>query len=724
MGALLAFLTALAVRLAVLLGAAWLACGLLSFHLRWRGSVWHLNRAGRRRRLWEARLVALLLAALIGFAAGWLVAWPDTSGLPAVLEEIIGGLPTSAGTVLGVLVTGAALLWSVRELGARVRLGEALIDGAEAPVAPMPPRAPPTAGRRIVILCDGTGNRPPDAEDPAASNIWKIRQALVEDETQTIWYDPGVGTGTSRAARLLAGIEGWSKRLGLSQVNWLAALGRRLRMALEGMTGTGIGENILQGYQEVVRQYRPGDRIVILGFSRGAYTARCIAGVIARCGVLKAGYLRYVPAALDLYRARRGQAERVAINPEFLHLLPDPEQPDEARGQHPHVPIEMLGVFDTVASLGAPLWGWWFTVRGFRNLSLSTNPVPNCRHVYHALAMDERRATFFPTLFWRPPGAARGWNETLLQLWFRGAHADVGGGYAETGISDITLGWMLGHAQRHGLAVKPEALAALRPDPLARLHDETARQPSWLLMGTWPRWARLDAGAPSGNSGIGVHDSVFTRAAAVAAGAGRLDLHDLAPGEAVNFVTEAHRQWDRTGLVIHGGDAPDAWYRLTWLGGVWRDQDCSPCGPAGEPAAEQRVDSRWFWRWRRRLPAVPWMTLCATIAGPQRWRLRELPLRVALRYLFFRDPERLRWQVAPLGACLGSPGDSLLLRSEHSAGMLYLFANDLWQTVGNNSGALELRLERLPGDPGGPEPLWLLPERGPWRCYDKGGRPG
>lgn len=723
MGALLGFLTALGLRLAALAGAAWLARGLLALHLRWRGSIWHLDRSARRRRLWEARGVALLLTVGLGLLAGWAVTWPDTTSLPAWLRDMVAGLPDGTGQALGVLVVGTGLFLAERELSTRITLGEALIAEADTPAAPMPARAPPAAGRRIVILCDGTGNRPPDAADPAASNIWKMRQVLVEDETQTIWYDPGVGTGTSRVARFLAAIERWSKGIGLSQVSWLTALGGRLRMTLEGMTGTGIGENILEGYQEIVRQYRPGDRIHIFGFSRGAYTARCIAGVIARCGMLKAGYLRYAPAVVDLYRARRGLQERVAIHPEFLHLLPDPEHPGEATLRHAHVPIEMLGVFDTVAALGAPLWGWWFTLRGFRNLPLSTNPVPNCRHVYHALAMDERRATFFPTLFWRPPGTARGWNEVLLQLWFRGAHADVGGGYPETGISDITLGWMLGHAQAHGLALKPGALAALQPDPLARLHDETSRQPSWLLMGTWPRWARLDPGAPSGNSGIGVHESVFARSARVAAVAGRLDIHDLGPGEAVDFVTEAHRQWDRTGLVIRGREAPDAWYRLTWLGGVWRDKDGAPCGPAGEVAAEKRVDLRRFWRWRRRMPAVPWMTLCATVAGPQRWRLRELPLFVALRYLFYRDPERLRWQVAPIGGSLAAPGATLLLRSERPDGMLYLFANDLWQTVGNNSGALEFRLERLTGDPGGEEALWLLPGRGSWQYHTGGSRP-
>lgn len=707
-------LTAFGLCLALLLAIAAAAAGVVALLLRWRGPIWHVDAAARRRRRRAGWLVAVLLAAVIGPWAGMAMPWLEACGISPAIA-------VSAG-VLAVLL-GAG--WPVRCLARRITLGEALLE-EDGPLAlAMPPCPPPTPGRRIVILCDGTGNRPPDPQDPAASNIWKIGQSLVENETQTIWYDPGVGTGTSRTARAIAVLERWSKRISLPGVSWAGSFVRRLNIAFEGMTGTGIGENILQGYQEIVRQYRPGDRIYILGFSRGAYTARCIAGVVARCGVLKAGNIRYAPAVVDLYRARRRPKDRVPIRPELLHRFEDPAHPGSAAHRHPHVPIEMLGVFDTVASLGAPLWGWWFTIRGFRNLSLTTNPMANCRHVYHALAMDERRATFFPTLFWRPPEEKHGWNETLLQSWFRGAHADIGGGYAENGISDITLGWMLKRAKEHGLALKPGTLAELKPDPLARLHDETARQPSWLLVGTWPRWARLDAGLPSASSGIAVDESVFTRAAAVATATGRRELHDLDPGMREDFVTEAHRQWDRTGLVIRGAGSPDAWYRLTYRGGLWRDRDGPPCGPAGEAATRGWRDPCWWFRARRRVPDAGWMTLCATVAGPQRWKLRELPLHQALRFLFWRDPAALLAQVAPIGEGHPAPGASVLLRSDRwSDGMLYLFANDLWQTAGNNSGALDLTIERLAGDPGGTEPLWHLPRRGGWRRYDGGARPG
>jgi hypothetical protein len=98
------------------------------------------------------------------------------------------------------------------------------------------------------------------------------------------------------------------------------------------------------------------------------------------------------------------------------------------------------------------------------------------------------------------------------------------------------------------------------------------------------------------------------------------------------------------------------------------------------------------------------MTLCATIAGPRRWPLRELPLRLVFCYLVRREPRLLLNQVAPIGRSLAAPGASLLIRSERPAGLLYLFANDLWQTFLNNSGEIELELTRLDGSSPMPAP--------------------
>ena len=158
----------------------------------------------------------------------------------------------------------------------------------------------------------------------------------------------------------------------------------------------------------------------------------------------------------------------------------------EPKAKHA-VAIEFVGVFDTVASLGFPLWGWWFRASPvWQNLPFSTDPAKVCRNIYHALAMDERRAQFFPTLYTMPTSGSR--PAVLEQVWFRGAHADIGGGYPRHDVSDIPLRWMMDAMSKHGLKFRPEVKRTLSPNPVATLHDELVREPTWNFFGSWPRW--------------------------------------------------------------------------------------------------------------------------------------------------------------------------------------------------------------------------------------------
>ncbi len=405
---------------------------------------------------------------------------------------------------------------------------------------------PGTGGRCIVILCDGTSNRPDQQEDgeAAATNIWQLYKTLECDEAQVTWYQAGVGSDTSSTAGEVRRTQAFLAAVGANPGSQAAALLDRVLKLFEGAFGSGISETIINGYAEVVRQYRPGDHIYLAGFSRGAYAARCIAGVISRVGLLRAENLLYAPEMVQLYRNRRDQHAYVAVRPELVHA--DPE-------------IRFVGVFDTIASLGVPLWGWWFRALPIWHLgALATDPVEACRHVYHALAMDERRSEFFPTLYTDPRRegrarrSARDRLETLEQVWFRGAHADVGGGYARRDLSDITLGWMMDAMARHGLRFRHGAREALRPNLLGRLHDEVARQPGWVLSGTWPRWHPVPGATPDRN-GTTLHPSVLKRAETVQSRLGRPDLLSPAVGESLLFVAEARRDWDRTGVVIEAG---------------------------------------------------------------------------------------------------------------------------------------------------------------------------
>jgi hypothetical protein len=173
-------------------------------------------------------------------------------------------------------------------------------------------------------------------------------------------------------------------------------------------------------------------------------------------------------------------------------------------------------------------------------------------------------------------------------------------------------------------------------------------------------------------------------------------------------VAEARRDWDRTGIILD----PGALYRLTYLGERWRDAEAAPCGPGGQEAAGMLDLRRWL-TLGRRLRRQPWMRLVATVAYPRRWTLREKGLGELVTLLFHNDPPQLTRQLAAIGQDLTEPGASIFLRNEAQAGLLYLFANDWWQTASNNSGGVALQLLRTDEEANG-VPLWILRAGGSW----------
>jgi uncharacterized protein (DUF2235 family) len=151
--------------------------------------------------------------------------------------------------------------------------------------------------------------------------------------------------------------------------------------------------------------------------------------------LLRAEYERFAPDVVQIYRTRQSPLQDELTRLDMAY----PGRGSELESQSKHsVTVEFIGAFDTVAALGFPLWGWWF--RAFpvwKNIPFATDPARVCRNIYHALAMDERRAQFFPTLYtWPVSGPA---PAVLEQVWFRGAHADIGGGYTRRDLSDIPL---------------------------------------------------------------------------------------------------------------------------------------------------------------------------------------------------------------------------------------------------------------------------------------------
>lgn len=205
------------------------------------------------------------------------------------------------------------------------------------------------------------------------------------------------------------------------------------------MLGRGINRQIRRAYGYLASHYRPGDRIFLMGYSRGAYAVRSLAGAIDRVGLLKAEHATERNIR-QLYRLYQG----------------DPSGPAAAAFArawcHEEAPIEMVGVWDTVKALGIRLpvlWRWAEDAHAFHNHELGRS----IRHGFHALALNETRRAFAPVLWTCPPG----WTGRVEQVWFRGSHGDVGGqlgGFAKArGLSNIPLVWMLENLEGCGIAL-------------------------------------------------------------------------------------------------------------------------------------------------------------------------------------------------------------------------------------------------------------------------------
>ncbi|WP_120499588.1 DUF2235 domain-containing protein [Roseovarius sp. EL26] len=258
------------------------------------------------------------------------------------------------------------------------------------------------------------------------------------------------------------------------------------RRAPDVMTGKGINRQIRRAYGYLASRYRPGDRIFLLGYSRGAFAVRSLAGVIDRVGLLRAADAteRNIRTAYRHYQAGAGSAVADAFAEAHCHAA---------------VEIEMIGVWDTVKALGLRLpliWRWSEEAHAFHDHRLGAS----VRHGYHALALDETRRTFEPVLWETAPG----FDGKVEQMWFRGTHGDIGGqlgGYDQARpLANIPFVWMLDKAEACGLPL---------PNGWKLHYKIDAQAPS---VGTWRGWGKIfwvrrgrDVGVDSSET---VHPSV------------------------------------------------------------------------------------------------------------------------------------------------------------------------------------------------------------------------
>jgi uncharacterized protein (DUF2235 family) len=289
--------------------------------------------------------------------------------------------------------------------------------------------------KNIVICSDGTGNT---AIKGRGTNVFKIFEAVDQNghhrgpaaPPQIAFYDDGVGTQSFKLLKLVG-----------------------------GATGLGLSRNVRQLYRTLCRVYDPGDRIFLFGFSRGAFTVRTLVGLISACGIIDA---RQVASGQELRRCvgRAYRAYRHSYDPAWLGWL---KGKLGRRGEHPAVvfkrehaypgdpDIAFVGVWDTVDAVGLPFRAADLInalVYRFKFPDHSLSPL--VKHARQALALDDERTSFQPVL-WREDGAGR-----IEQVWFAGAHSNVGGGYPKQGLSLVALDWMMGEAQKAGLRFHDE----------------------------------------------------------------------------------------------------------------------------------------------------------------------------------------------------------------------------------------------------------------------------
>lgn len=282
--------------------------------------------------------------------------------------------------------------------------------------------------KNIILLSDGTGNA--NIKD-RGTNVFRHYEAIDlnrldpdNPKEQVAFYDDGVGTEDFKPLKFLGGAFGW-----------------------------GLARNVRALYTHLVQIYNPGDKIYLFGFSRGAFTVRTLAGLIARKGILDISHYpddaHLEMAVIQLYESYRDQnsavLEKMFYRPfiKLLYKTCNVQPIIVLKGEN--VKIEFIGVWDTVDAVGLPceeateIWNKFVFRTKFSDYILH----PNVLKAYHALSINDERQCFHPLVWENHP--------RIEQVWFPGVHANVGGGYPQQGLSLVALDWMMEKARIAGL---------------------------------------------------------------------------------------------------------------------------------------------------------------------------------------------------------------------------------------------------------------------------------
>ncbi len=500
--------------------------------------------------------------------------------------------------------------------------------------------------RKLVVCCDGTWN---DATQKGSNklkttNVARFHNLLDQTQAnQLSFYQPGVGTG------------GFLDR------------------HIGGMYGRGLGKQIMACYQWLVSEYQPGDVIYLIGFSRGAFCARSLAGLINRYGIL----VNHFPSAKAL-----AKAVNVLYREGYQYSLEDRQLPTPMPVHPDSKTVGFVGVWDTVGALGIPddlvIFDLFDAPRRYRfhDVELSRE-VLNGRH---ALAIDEQRSSFFPTLW------SNEQHPSVKQVWFAGAHADVGGGYEERGCADISLEWMIEEVRNPHLNGDVPALSfidnfanSFAPNPEAPIHDTYQGIMRFLL--PHPR------SVPNLADEASIHHSVRQRQQA--------DLHPTYRPECgpctdgASLTISANEAWNWTGVYVEAGKH----YQIQ-CADEWVD-------------APLEVASNGIRLPQMRLRVL--LQLSGSVIDHIEWAVKRIINKHRTDLFLYRRIPKEPWFCvmaaiadAPNPSHDGTPPHHRVLRVGKSltwtaatSGYLYLFANDAWAHYGHNSGTLEVTVQQL-----------------------------
>lgn len=508
----------------------------------------------------------------------------------------------------------------------------------------------------LIICCDGTWNNPRQEDNgiPAPTNVVKLYHALAKEdgmgESQKAYYHPGLG----------------GEETGLKD------------SIIDGALGKSIKRHICSAYYWLANNYCDGDNVYIFGFSRGAFTARSLGGLL-KLGLLDFSLLegnekwKYVHKHFDDYKSG-------------VEII----KPSKFLNQKAALPIHFIGVWDTVGALGIPndmeLFNLLDNPASWR--FHDTNLGEHINIARHAMAMDEKRSSFCVTR-WTDYDPCR----DVKEIWFPGVHSDVGGGYSNSDLSDIALDWMIKEASENGLVFRSNVLDQLNPNPSGVLHNS--------YKGIFSKFKSRPRNVESviNDNFNNFHQSVFERQEI-----SPIEHPEYWPnveldiGQSTNVNIYAKQHWTPTYIYMKKGER----YVFS-SAGEWQDS---------------KDVCNWLGTEDGKLTAGDIIRLASSLWGYSERKFKKITKNSSTDFWGTKRVEHLPWFIA-VGCISNDSNEEKAVTNDGSpfpheyfslpryqknskylevkcSGYFYAFPNDVWSLYRNNQGSINLKITRVP----------------------------